>query len=60
MPLLVTLQPAGKYLMDDMYRAGGLLAVLSEVQDLLDPTALTVTWKPLTEYLGEAQIWTRT
>jgi dihydroxy-acid dehydratase len=27
-PLLVNVQPAGTYLMDDMYRAGGLLAVL--------------------------------
>ena len=56
-PLLVNLQPAGKYLMDDMYRAGGLLAVLREVQDLLDPTAVTVTGGPLVDYLGDAQIW---
>jgi dihydroxyacid dehydratase/phosphogluconate dehydratase len=56
-PLLVNVQPAGTYLMDDMYRAGGLLAVLREVQDLLDPTAVTVTGRPLTDYLGDAQIW---
>jgi dihydroxy-acid dehydratase len=56
-PLLVNVQPAGTYLMDDMYRAGGLLAVLREVKDLLDPTALTVTGDPVTDYLGDAQIW---
>jgi dihydroxy-acid dehydratase len=56
-PLLVDLQPAGKHLMDDMYRAGGLLAVLNEVQDLLDPAPITVTGRPLVEYLAEAQIW---
>src|SRR5215207_3273214 len=56
-PLLVNLQPAGTYLMDDMYRAGGLLAVLREVQDLLDPTAVTVTGRPLRDYLGDARIW---
>ena len=56
-PLLVNLQPAGKYLMDDLYRAGGLLAVLNEVKDLLDPTALTITGKPLVSYLSDAQIW---
>ena len=56
-PLLVNMQPAGKYLMDDMYRAGGLLAVLREVRDLLDPTAVTVTGGPLVDYLGDAQIW---
>jgi dihydroxy-acid dehydratase len=42
-PLLVNLQPAGKYLMEDLYRAGGLLAVLKELEDLLDPKAITVT-----------------
>jgi dihydroxy-acid dehydratase len=58
-PLLVDLQPAGRFLMDDFFRAGGLQAVLREVQDLLDPAALTVTGKPLVDYLGEAQIWDR-
>ncbi|CAN5557728.1 IlvD/Edd family dehydratase [soil metagenome] len=56
-PLLVNLQPAGKYLMDDLFRAGGFLAVLREVRDLLDPTALTITGKPLVDYLDDAQIW---
>jgi dihydroxy-acid dehydratase len=56
-PLLVDLQPAGRFLMEDLYRAGGLHAVLREVKDLLDPTALTVTGKPLVDYLDEAQIW---
>ncbi|GAA3860572.1 IlvD/Edd family dehydratase [Leifsonia kafniensis] len=56
-PLLVNLQPAGRYLMDDFQRAGGLLSVLREVKDLLDPTALTVTGKPLVDYLDTARIW---
>jgi dihydroxy-acid dehydratase len=56
-PLLVDLQPAGRHLMEDFHRAGGLLAVLHEVQDLLDPEALTVTGKPLVDHLGETQIW---
>ena len=56
-PLLVDLQPAGRFLMEDFHRAGGLLAVLREVQDLLDPTALTVTGRPLVEYLADARIW---
>jgi len=56
-PLLVDLQPAGRHLMEDFHRAGGLLAVLREVQDLLDPDALTVTGRPLVEHLAEASIW---
>ena len=59
MPLLVDLQPAGRFLMEDLYRAGGLLAVLREVRDLLDPTALTVTGEPLVDYLDDAAIWDR-
>jgi dihydroxy-acid dehydratase len=58
-PLLVDLQPAGRFLMEDFFRAGGFHAVLREVQDLLDPAALTVTGKPLLDHLGDAQIWDR-
>ncbi|MEE1650017.1 IlvD/Edd family dehydratase [Brachybacterium sp. J144] len=56
-PLLVDLQPAGRHLMEDLFRAGGLLAVLREVQDLLDPEALTITGRPLVEHLEGAEIW---
>ncbi|HJV13430.1 MAG TPA: dihydroxy-acid dehydratase [Propionibacteriaceae bacterium] len=56
-PVLVDLQPAGRFLMEDFHRAGGLLAVLREVRDLLDPTALTITGKPLVDYLDAARIW---
>jgi dihydroxy-acid dehydratase len=56
-PLLVDLQPAGRFLMEDFHRAGGLLAVLREVSDLLDADALTVTGRPLVDYLDDARIW---
>ncbi|WP_440070750.1 IlvD/Edd family dehydratase [Streptosporangium sp. OZ121] len=56
-PLLVDLQPAGRHLMEDLHRAGGLLAVLREVRDLLDPDALTVTGRPLADHLDDARIW---
>ena len=59
-PLLVDLQPAGRHLMEDFHRAGGLLAVLREVRDLLDPAALTVTGRPLADHLGDARIWDET
>jgi dihydroxy-acid dehydratase len=56
-PLLVNLQPSGQFLMDDFHRAGGLQAVLREVRDLLDPDALTITGRPLVDYLDDARIW---
>ncbi|MFI7701214.1 IlvD/Edd family dehydratase [Nonomuraea sp. NPDC049480] len=59
-PLLVDLQPAGRHLMDDLFRAGGLAAVMKEVEDLLDPDAIAVTGRPLVEHLAGAEIWDET
>jgi dihydroxy-acid dehydratase len=59
-PLLVDLQPAGRHLMEDFHRAGGLLAALREVRDLLDPAALTATGQPLIGHLDDARIWDET
>jgi dihydroxy-acid dehydratase len=58
-PLLTDLLPAGRFLMDDLHRAGGLHAVLAEVRDLLDPAAITVTGRPLTDYLDTAAVYDR-
>ncbi|AVT28311.1 MULTISPECIES: dihydroxy-acid dehydratase [unclassified Plantactinospora] len=55
-PLLVDLQPAGRFLMEDFHRAGGLPAVLNQVADLLDPTAPTVTGRPIGDYLAGHEI----
>jgi dihydroxy-acid dehydratase len=56
-PLLANLQPAGTHLMEDFFRAGGLLALLKELKDLMDPKAITVTGKPLVDYLDNAEIF---
>lgn len=59
-PLLANLQPAGTHLMEDFFRAGGLLALLKELKDLMDPKAITVTGKPLVDYLDNAEIFDET
>jgi dihydroxy-acid dehydratase len=56
-PVLVDLQPAGRFLMEDLFRAGGLFGVLNEVVDLLDPDAVTVTGEPLVKYVADAPVW---
>src|SRR3954469_4579179 len=58
-PLLVDLQPAGRFLMGDLHRAGGLLAALREFIDLLDPAAVTVSGRPLVEHVEPAITWDR-
>ena len=59
-PLLVNLLPAGEHLMEDMFRAGGLRAVLAQVEKHLDRNAINVTGKPLVESLKDAEIFDST
>ena len=56
-PLLVNLQPSGKYLMEDFYRAGGLSAVFNQLINLLNPKAITVTGKALISTIGDGEIF---
>ena len=57
-PLLVNLQPAGEYLGEDYYRAGGVPAVVAELmrQGLIDEAALTVNGRTLGENCRDASI----
>jgi dihydroxy-acid dehydratase len=50
-PLLVNMQPAGEYLGEEYYRAGGVPAVVAELiaMDKIDRTAITVNGKSLYE-----------
>ena len=53
-PLIVNLQPAGDYLGEDFYRAGGVPAVMGQLldADLLDGTALTVNGRTVAENIA--------
>lgn len=55
-PLICDIAPSGsgKYLMVDFDEAGGLLAVMKELQSLMAADVLTVTGKPLYETLERA------
>jgi dihydroxy-acid dehydratase len=57
-PLLVNLQPAGEYLGEDYYRAGGVPAIVSELmrKGLIEPSALTVNGRTIGENCRDASI----
>ena len=54
-PLVANIRPAGKYLMEDFYYAGGLRALLAEIADLLDLDAMTVNGKTLRDNIADAE-----
>ena len=56
-PVLANLRPAGKYLMEDFYYAGGLRAMLVQLGDLLDTTQRTVDGRKLGENIAGARIF---
>lgn len=56
-PVMANLQPSGKFLMDDLFRAGGVLALLSQVEDLFHPEPITVTGKPFVSSLGASPVY---
>jgi dihydroxy-acid dehydratase len=56
-PVLVELKPTGAHYMEDLHASGGLPAVLHELRDLLDLSALTVTGETLGERLGSGPSW---
>lgn len=58
-PLLVDLQPAGRFLGEDFHRAGGVPGVIAELMAagaLPNPQAMTVTGKPVAEAYAGAQV----
>jgi L-arabonate dehydrase len=58
-PWLVNLKPAGAYLMEDFYYAGGLPAVMAEIADLLHLEAITVSGQTVRENIADAVIVNR-
>ncbi len=59
LPLLVDIQPSGKFLMEDFYYAGGVPAVVRELVDVIHRDALTVNGKTMGENTADAPCWNR-
>jgi dihydroxyacid dehydratase/phosphogluconate dehydratase len=56
-PLLANIRPSGQYLMEDFFYAGGLPALLHNLGDLLDTTALTANGRTLGENVERARVF---
>lgn len=57
-PLIANVRPSGKdYLMEDFYYAGGLRALMKQIEDMLDSSCLTVTGNTLGENLEGAEVY---
>jgi dihydroxy-acid dehydratase len=58
-PLVANIRPAGKFLMEDFYYAGGLRALLNDIGDLLVLDARTVNGMTLGENIAGAEVFNR-
>ncbi|KZB69658.1 MULTISPECIES: L-arabinonate dehydratase [Thalassospira] len=57
-PLIANVRPSGKdYLMEDFFYAGGLRALMKQMEDRLDTSCVTVTGKTLGENLEGAEVY---
>ena len=61
MPCLVDIQPSGEHLMEDLFYAGGLPAVLRELGEagVLNRDALTVNGRSIWDNVADAPCWNR-
>ena len=58
-PWLVNLKPSGEYLMEDLFSAGGVPAVMKELLPQLHGDAMTVTGRTVAENIAQAQCHNR-
>ncbi|ADY67058.1 L-arabinonate dehydratase [Agrobacterium tumefaciens] len=57
-PLIANVRPSGKdYLMEDFYYAGGLRALMKQIESRLDCSVLTVTGRSMGENLEGARVY---
>jgi dihydroxy-acid dehydratase len=54
-PLLASIRPSGQFHMEDLYEAGGVPAVMKELEPLLHRDCLTLTGKTVGQNLGPIQ-----
>jgi L-arabonate dehydrase len=58
-PLLANLQPSGQYFMEDFFYAGGLPALMKEMDGLINREVITVSGKPIAANYEKAECYNR-
>lgn len=58
-PLILDLKPSGRFVMEDLFYAGGVSAVLRELEGLLHLDTPTVTGRSLGENISTARVYNR-
>ncbi|MDQ2774173.1 MAG: dihydroxy-acid dehydratase [Acidobacteriota bacterium] len=58
-PYITNIKPSGKYLMEDLFYAGGIPAVMREVLPLLHGEAVTVTGKSVRDNVSASECYNR-
>ncbi len=56
-PLLANIRPSGAFLMEDFFYAGGLPALLRNLGDLIDTSAITANGRTLGENIERAKVF---
>jgi len=55
-PVIANITPSGKYLMEDFFYAGGLRALMAQMENLLDLSCITVTGRSVGENIAGAKV----
>jgi dihydroxy-acid dehydratase len=55
-PVIANVRPSGKYLMEDFYYAGGIRALLKQLEGVLSLDCLTVNGKTIGENIKDAKV----
>ena len=55
-PVIANVRPSGAFLMEDFFYAGGLRALMNELRDMLDLSAMTVTGRTVADNIAGAKV----
>lgn len=56
-PCIANIKPSGEYLMEDLFEAGGIGAVMGRILPLLHQDAITVNGKTIAENVANVKCW---